>query len=152
MIDAALAQAPNIQATADAATAFYLNQGVLGATVVVLLLLLVVCGLVIRHLYNDIKALNAQICEKFARALTTVEASTTALVESRGTLQSLGAAIEALGKAVGQLSHENETHDREVRHSFGNAMHALAGIADKLKEIGGRLDDARNRFERIREP
>lgn len=121
-----------------------LSQGTLGTFAVILLLLLFVAGLTIRHLYKDNQALHALMFERLSKALAAIEASTAAIVESRGTDKALGATIEALGKALGELSHENEAHDRDVRHGLNNAAMALGGLKQQLDKLFDRLDDLKS--------
>lgn len=121
-----------------------LSQGTLGTFAVILLLFLLAAGWTIRGLYRDNQALHALMFERLSKALAAIEASTAAIVESRGTDKALGVAIESLGKALNELSHENENHDRDVRHGLNNAAAALGGLAEKLKEITEKLDAIRD--------
>lgn len=103
--------------------------------------ILIVC---VVKLYKDNQGLHSLMFERLAKALAAIEASTTAIVESRGTSQALGNAVEGLGKALNELSHENEKHDQDVRHGLNNAAFALTGLAEKLREIGSKIDTIRD--------
>lgn len=112
------------------------------------------CGLfllAISRLYDHNQTLHGRISEIFAKALVAIEASTMALVESRGTMQNLAKAIEAVGKALDELSHEAEGHDREVRHGLNNAAAALGGLQIKLEKICDRIERLEKPIERIGE-
>ena len=131
----ALAQVPNAQATVDATASFYLNQGVLGATCVLLLLLLAVAGVVIRHLYNDLKAVNAKTGDDRERLIKAIEGQTDTSDGLEKAMEAIKAVLESRGQAVSDLSHQMERTAQDARHSFANLGQAAAGIVTMLAEI-----------------
>lgn len=135
-----------IQGAVDAGNVL-LQYQVLGAFCVFLILGLIGAGFIIRRQYNDNQALHNSNWQRFEKALVVIEASTAALVESRNADQALSAAINVLGKAVDELSHESEKHDSEVRHGLGGVSSRLDAVyllLEKLREqIGGALERPR---------
>lgn len=121
-----------------------LSQGTLGTFAVVLLLFLLAAGWTIRRLYADNQQLHGLMFERLSKALSTVEAATAAIVEGRGTSQALAETVEALGKAVSEISHANEVHDREVKHGLNNTAFALTGLKEKLDKVCEKLQIVRD--------
>lgn len=114
------------------------DKGVLGTVCVLLILALVGLGLVIRRLYNDNQALHMQVTQRLGEALVAFNASTAAVTETRGTLQTLNGTISIMGDAVGEMSHENAQRDSEVRHGLANISASLNAVAQLLERIRDR--------------
>lgn len=137
LITEALAQTtPNPQATLDATATFYLNQGVLGATIVLLLILLGVAGLVIRYLYKSQEAKTERIIVAMEAANDSAEASKKSLDELRGL-------FETIVKTVGEQGHQNQILAEKVQHGFGNTAASLQAVANELDRIRDRLSPGR---------
>lgn len=129
---------PNVQAQIDQTSTFYLNQGVLGATVVLLILFLVIAGLVIRTLYRENQSLHTLVTTKLGEALVAYQASTGATAEMRSTILVVKGTVDVLATAVSELSHENEKSDQEVRHGLANISASLNSIATLLGNLRGK--------------
>ncbi|TXN78279.1 FeoB-associated Cys-rich membrane protein [Methylobacterium sp. WL8] len=126
---------PNAQATIDATADAYLKQGVLGATIVLLLIFLVIAGLVIRHLYNDLKAVNAITLadrEKLILALGTVAAGDE---RDRELLQEMKTTLAGRTQALGDLSQQMALTAQETRHGFANIGQMVTGLLDLIRGI-----------------
>lgn len=126
---------PNAQATIDATADAYLKQGVLGATIVLLLIFLVIAGLVIRHLYNDLKAVNAITLadrEKLILALGTVAAGDE---RDRELLQEMKTTLAGRTQALGDLSQQMALTAQETRHGFANIGQMVTGLLELIRGI-----------------
>lgn len=126
---------PNPQAIVDKTADAYFNQGILGATVVLLLILLVVAGFVIRHLYNDLKAGHATTLsdrEKLISALSTVAAGDE---RDRELLQEMKATLIGRTQALGDLSQQMALTAQETRHGFNNIGQMVSGLLDLIRDL-----------------
>lgn len=139
---------PNSQAIIDKTADAYFNQGVLGATVVLLLLLLVVAGLVIRTLYRDNQACHGVALEDRRDLIKAVEASRDMSERLRDLLQSMQATLETRGQTVSDLSHQVGITAQKVEHGLGNlgaSLDAIARWIDRQRDRGE--DRARQRAD-----
>lgn len=134
LVTAAQAQMPNAQATVDATATFYLNQGVLGATVILLLLFLVVAGWVIRAQNQDAKAKDQIILDLTKTVATIAQASIAANAQNAVAMAALEAALEARGRVIEELSRQVERMGSDVRHGLGNVLNGLNGIPEILRD------------------
>ncbi len=128
----AQAQTPAIvDKTGDA----LLNQGVLGIVCLLLIFGLVVAGLVIRHQYNDLQALNKEYRDFAREAVKTIEAARAADESVNDTLLALRGAFDTRAQAIADLSHQFDKTATETRHGFANLSHATAGIVELVRDI-----------------
>ncbi|MCE4223381.1 hypothetical protein HCU64_06425 [Methylobacterium sp. C25] len=125
LIDEAHAQAAEAAKAATGAADVYINQGVLGATCIIFILLFLGAVLVIRALYQDIKALQASKLEDQKQIITAQNAATAAA-------EKIGVAMEGIRVAFGEVRDTNEDLNRkvelgtqEIRHSLANARTIL---------------------------
>lgn len=136
IVSEALAQAPNPQAVIDQTATFYLNQGVLGATCIFLVLLFIGACWVIRGLYRDLKvshatSLAAQVADREKMVLALNAAASAA--EKAATAQaSLASALETNKDASEDLTKQVELATQETRHAVGNIMLAVNGLAERV--------------------
>lgn len=125
LIDEAHAQAAEAAKVATGAADVYINQGVLGATCIIFILLFLGAVLVIRALYQDIKALQASKLEDQKQIITAQNAATAAA-------EKISVAMEGIRVAFGEVRDTNEDLNRkvelgtqEIRHSLANARTIL---------------------------
>ncbi len=114
------------------------NQGVLGTVCVILLIGLAFAGVVIRTLYQDIKALNAAGPADREKLVTAQQAAATAADKVVGVLEQFRVTLSAQTDAHEDLTRQLELAAQETRHSLANVSAALNGIA-------GRMDRDRDR-------
>lgn len=132
LISEALAQAPNPQAVIDQTASFYLNQGVLGATCIVFILLFLASCWVGRGLYRDLKASWASIASEREKLVLAQQATATAAEKSVAALEKLAAALETTKDASEDLTKQVELAAQESRHALSNIKASLDGIAGRL--------------------
>lgn len=137
MVDEALAQAgaspiPNPQAAFDQATAWYLNQGALGATIVLLLILLAFAGFVIRSLYADVKASNAVNFGDRERLILAQQAAAAAADRVASILEGIKGYLVTNKDASEDLTKQIELAQQEARHSMANVSAGINGIVSRL--------------------
>ncbi len=132
LVSEALAQTPNPQAVIDQTANFYLNQGVLGATCIFLVLLFSGACWVIRGLYRDLKASWASIASEREKLVLAQQATATAAEKSVAALEKLGAALETTKDASEDLTKQVELAAQESRHALSNIKASLDGIAGRL--------------------
>ena len=132
LVSEALAQTPNPQAVIDQTATFYLNQGVLGATCIFLVLLFIGACWVIRGLYRDLKASWASIASEREKLVLAQRATATAAEKSVAALEKLGAALETTKDASEDLTKQVELAAQESRHALSNIKASLDGIAGRL--------------------
>ncbi|KAB1069279.1 hypothetical protein [Methylobacterium planeticum] len=131
---------PAEKAAADAA-GVYLNQGVLGATCIVFILLFLGACWVARGLYNDLKACNAVTLADREKLITAIEGARDETEAVKEALQGIRLVLEGRGHAIGELSHQVDKAATEARHSLGNIASALDAIARRLMDWTGRGRD-----------
>ncbi|MCX4195976.1 hypothetical protein OMR07_10565 [Methylobacterium organophilum] len=127
---------PNAQQTIDSTASFYLNQGVLGATIILLLILLCVLCLVIRYLYKSQET-------KTERIIVAMEAANDAAEASKKSQDELKGLFETIVKTVGEQGHQNQILAEKVQHGFGNTAASLQAVANELDRIRDRLSPGR---------
>ena len=135
LIPEASAQAAEATKAAVDAADMLLQYRVLGAACVFLILALCVAGLVIRHQYNDLKALNKEYNDFSREAVKAIEAGRAADESVSDTLQALRGAFEARVQAIADLSHQFDKTATETRHGFANLSHATAGVLELVRDI-----------------
>lgn len=133
LVTEALAQTPNPQAVIDQTATFYLNQGVLGATCLVFILLFLAACWVARGLYQDLKASWASIASEREKLVLAQQATATAAEKSVAALEKLGAALETTKDASEDLTKQVELAAQESRHALSNIKASLDGIAGRLE-------------------
>lgn len=106
----------------------YLNQGVLGATCIIFILLFLGACWVARGLYNDLKACNAAAIAEGKASVKALEAATGAADRQEAAMQGLRATLETRGHAIEELSHQIEKTGQDARHGFANLSQALEAI------------------------
>lgn len=124
------------------------NQGVLGTVCVILLVALAFAGLVIRALYQDIKALNASGPADREKLVTAQQAAANAAEKVVGVLDQFRVTLSAQTDAHEDLTRQLELAAQESRHSLANVSAALDGIARRLdsdRERGRYRDSDRDR-------
>ena len=146
MLDEAFAQAgaspiPNPQAAFDQTTAWYLNQGALGATIVLLLILLIVAGFVIRSLYADVKESNATNFGDRERLILAQQAAATAADKVASILEGIKGYLATNKDASEDLTKQIELGQQEVRHTLANVTASLDGIANRMQREAERDAD-----------
>ncbi|WP_232629174.1 hypothetical protein [Methylobacterium sp. Leaf118] len=129
------AQAQTAEAAKAAAQAadVYINQGVLGTTCVVFILLFLGACLVIRALYKDLKAshtaaLAAQVADR-EKVVLAINAAASAAEKAATAQSSLAAALETNKDASEDLTKQVELAAQETRHAVGNILAAINGLA-----------------------
>lgn len=110
------------------------NHGVLGTVCVLLLIGLVFAGLVIRALYQDIKALNAAAPADREKLVTAQQAAAQAADKVVDVLDEFRETLSAQTDAHGSLTRQIELSLAEFRHSINNIMAAVSGIAERLRD------------------
>lgn len=150
----ALAQAaggplPNPQAAFDQTTAWYLNQGALGATIVILLIFLCVAGWVIRGLYGDVKACNATNLADRDRIISAQQAAAAAAEKLSGILEGIKSYLATHKDASEDLTKQIELAQQETRHALNGIQTSLNGISGRMeREAENRQRDAADRGRR----
>ncbi len=127
----AAAEVPNAQAIVEQTAHFYLNQGALGAMIVVLAILLVVAGYMIRSLYNANQALNAAALTERNQIIAAQAATATAADKMAHAMDSLRAALDASKDASEDLTKQVELTAQETRHSLANLLSAVNGLVNR---------------------
>lgn len=128
---------PNAQAIVDKTADAYFSQGVLGATVILLLLLLVVAGLVIRTLYRDNQACHGTALEDRRDLIKAVEASRDGSERLTDLMRTMQATLETRGQTVSELSHQVGITSQKIEHAVGNlaaSMDAIARWIDRQRD------------------
>lgn len=139
LIPEAHAQAAEATKVASDAASILLQYQVLGAFCVFLILLLIGAGFVIRHLYKDIKALNAVTVQDRERLITALERNKESLEGVETALNGVKSTLETRAQAIVDLSHQFEIIAKDLRHGLGNLSQAVDGIFKWMREgrIGG---------------
>ena len=117
----------------------YLDKGVLGATVVLLIIALIFAGLTIKHLYKDGRARDEQNVQLLERVLTLTEGAKSTAAANAAVLDGLKGVLETTRYAMDELNHEVEKNAREGQHSFANLATSIGSIAEILKAIRDQL-------------
>lgn len=126
---------PNPQATVDATATFYLNQGVLGATCVLLLILLGIFGVVIWILHRENKALNGQLLSFTERLIEALNKVASGDERDRELLAAMKATLETRTQALGDLSNQVALSAQETRHGFAQISQALASTVELVRSV-----------------
>lgn len=116
------------QAATKAAEA-YLNNGVLGLTALVFILLFLGSLWVIRGLLNDIKDSHKTALNDRERMITVLQGVAESGRAVQVTLDGVRLTLETRGQAIGDLSHQLERSSQDTRHSLGNLAAAMDAIA-----------------------
>ncbi len=127
-----------IEQTGGKALDALLTQGVLGVLCVLLILALVVAGLVIRSLHNDIKGLHKEARDDREKLITAIEASTDATESTETALQGIRATLDSRHQTVADLAQRVELIARDAQHGLRNISQALAGVARLVDRRGDR--------------
>lgn len=135
LIGEAQAQAAEVGKAASQAADVYINQGVLGATCIVFILLFLGACLVIRALYKDLKAshaaaLAAQIADR-DKVVIALNAAASAAEKAATAQSSLANALESNKDASEDLTKQVELAAQETRHAVGNILAAINGLASQ---------------------
>jgi len=133
------AHAQTAEATQAAAKAaeVYLNQGVLGATCVFLIVLLVAALFVIRSLYNEGLASSARERGIIEKLITAVEGARDESAAVREAMRGIREILETRGQAIGDLSHQIDRTTTETRHTLGNMASILDSVSRWLHQGRG---------------
>lgn len=124
------------------AAGILLNQGVLGALCVLLILALGVAGVVIKGLYGDVKACNAVSLEDRRELIKAVEAAKDGAERSEDAFKSLQQTLETRGQAVAELSRQFEINAEKMTHGFGNLGQTLESFVRLIERERDRADRA----------
>ncbi|GEP11105.1 hypothetical protein [Methylobacterium gnaphalii] len=132
LIDEAHAQAAEAAKAASQAADVYINQGVLGATCIIFILLFLGACLVARGLYNDLKACNATALADRDKLILAQQAAAVAAEKGVAALESLKNTLETSKDASEDLTRQVELAAAETRHAIANIKSALDGIAGRM--------------------
>lgn len=152
LIPEAHAQAAEAISAGSKAADVFLDRGVLGAVCVFLILLLAVAGLVIRHLYNDLKTNNGQIVSYLAESIKASQGTLHTLERVEDILKELKATLDTRGAAIDGLSRQFEVIASDLRHGLGNLSSGVEGLARWAREVDRVLPNLMPRRERGGDP
>lgn len=137
-ITEAHAQAAEATKVATGAADVYLNQGVLGATCLIFILLFLGACWVIRAQDRKIDKLQGVALADRDRLLGTINDSEKSLNELASAMKGVQHTLEARGQTVGDLSHQLALQNTEVSHKLANLSQALKMIAGAIRRrVGG---------------
>lgn len=139
LITEAHAQAAEATQAASKAAEVYLNQGVLGATCVFLIVLLLGACLVIRRLYNDGVESNAREREIIGKLITAVESARDESAAAKEAMRGVREILETRAQAIGDLSHQIDRTATETRHTLGNIASILDAVSRWLHQGRGQI-------------
>ena len=122
-----------LEQTAGKAAESLFDKGVLGTVCVILLIALGFAGIVIRSLYQDIKALHAAAPADREKLVTAQQAAAVAADKVVDVLDEFRETLSAQTDAHGSLTRQIELSLAEFRHSIANVITAVNGIADRLQ-------------------
>lgn len=122
-----------LEQTAGKAAESLFDKGVLGTVCVILLIILAFAGIVIRSLYQDIKALHAAAPADREKLVTAQQAAAVAADKVVDVLDEFRETLSAQTDAHGSLTRQIELSLAEFRHSIANVITAVNGIADRLQ-------------------
>lgn len=137
---------PEAQAQTAEATKLGVDAGnvllqyqVLGAFCLFLIALLIGAALVIRHLYRDIKALNAVTVSDRERLITALERNKDSLQGVETALIGVKTTLDTRAQGIVDLSHQFEIIAKDLRHGLNNLSQSVEGIFKWVREgrIGG---------------
>ncbi|MDV2986990.1 UNVERIFIED_CONTAM: hypothetical protein Q9R58_22025 [Methylobacteriaceae bacterium AG10] len=133
LIPEAQAQAAEAAKAASQAADVYINQGVLGATCVVFILLFLAACWVARGLYQDLKASYAAGLAEREKLVLAQQAAAGAAQKCAEALEGLKAALETNKDASEDLTKQVELAAQEARHTAANILTGIAAVTQRLE-------------------
>lgn len=130
-----------LEQTATKAADSLFDKGVLGTVCVILLIALAFAGVVIRSLYQDIKALHAAAPADREKLVTAQQAAAVAADKVHDVLDEFRETLGAQTDAHGSLTRQIELSLAELRHSIANVITAVNGVAERLQRDRDRERD-----------
>lgn len=135
---------PNLQAVVDNTASFYFNQGVLGGTIILLLLLLVASWAVIWILYRALRKQDSDIRTLLRDALTYINGAKDAEVATKEALRGVENTLALRPQLLSDISHQIELLARDQRHGFANISQMGRGVVSVLRDVRGMLKLSRS--------
>ena len=133
LVTEAQAQAAEAAKAASQAADVYINQGVLGATCVVFILLFLAACWVARGLYQDLKASYAAGLAEREKLVLAQQAAAGAAQKCAEALEGLKTALETNKDASEDLTKQVELAAQEARHTAANILTGIAAVTQRLE-------------------
>lgn len=126
---------PNLQAVVDNTATFYFNQGVLGGTIILLLLLLVASWAVIWILYRALRRQDSDIRTLLRESLTYISGAQAAEAETKEALRGVENSLNLRPELLSNISHQLELLTSEQRHAFANLSQMGRGLVSVIRDV-----------------